>query len=79
VLINPIPMTNIFNKNITYSEVLLNLYAQLHNLEVTDCIKDDGEITIAAEEEGEPVWIFEINENNTFKLTWQDDEHLSNN
>ncbi len=42
-------MKTIFHKNITYSEDLLNLYAQLHNLEVTDCIKDDGEITIAAE------------------------------
>ena len=72
-------MKPIFNKNITYSEELLNLYAQLHNLEITDCIKDDREITIAAEEEGEPVWVFEIDENNTFKLTWQDDEYLNNN
>ena len=72
-------MKPIFNKNITYSEELLNLYAQLHNLEITDCIKDDGEITIAAEEEGEPVWVFEIDENETFKLTWQDDEYLNNN
>jgi len=53
-------MTNIFNKNITYSENLLNLYSQLHNLEITDCIKDDGEITIAAEEEGEPIWILKL-------------------
>ena len=72
-------MTNIFNKNITYSEDLLNLYVQLHNLEITDCIKDDGEITIAVEEEGEPVWAFEIDENNMFKLIWQDDEYLRNN
>ena len=72
-------MKPIFNKNITYSEELLNLYAQLHNLEVTDCIKDDGEITIAAEEEGEPVWVFEIDENYMFKLIWQDNEYLSNN
>jgi hypothetical protein len=71
-------MKNIFHKNITYTEDLLNLYAQLHNLEITDCIKDDGEITIAAEEEGEPVWIFEMDENNMFKLTWQDNEYLSN-
>ena len=70
-------MTNIFNKNITYSEDLLYLYAQLHNLEVTDCVKDDGEITIANEEEGEPVWTFEIDKNNNFKLAWQDDEYLS--
>lgn len=69
-------MKPIFNKNITYSEDLLYLYAQLHNLEVTDCIKDDGEITIAVEEEGEPVWIFEIDKNNTFKLAWQDEEYL---
>jgi hypothetical protein len=48
-------------------------------LEITDCIKDDGEITIAAEEEDEPVWIFEINKNNMFKLIWQDNEYLSNN
>jgi hypothetical protein len=47
-------------------------------LEITDCIKDDGEITIAAEEEGEPVWVFKIDENNMFKLTWQDNEYLSN-
>lgn len=67
-------MTKIFHKNITYSEELLNLYAELYNLEITDCIKDDGEITIAAEEEGEPVWVFEIDENNMFKLTWQDEE-----
>ena len=72
-------MTHIFNKNINYSEDLLNLYAQLHNLEVTDCIKDDGEITIAAEEEGEPVWVFEMDEHNMFKLTWQDNEYLKNN
>ena len=70
-------MKPIFHKNITYTEDLLNLYAQLHNLEVTDCIKDDGEITIAAEEEGEPVWVFAIDENNTFKLTWQDDKFLN--
>jgi hypothetical protein len=71
-------MTTIFNKNITYSEDLLNHFAELYHLEVTDCIKDDGEITIAAEEEGEPVWNFEIDENNMFKLTWQDDDYLSN-
>jgi hypothetical protein len=71
-------MKPIFHKNILYSENLLNLYAQLHNLEITDCIKDDGEITIAAEEEGEPVWVFKIDENNMFKLTWQDNEYLSN-
>jgi hypothetical protein len=71
-------MTNIFHKNITYSEDLLNLYAHLHDLEVTDCIKDDGEISIAAVEEGEPVWVFEMGENDTFKLIWQDDEYLSN-
>lgn len=71
-------MTNIFNENISYSEDLLNLYAQLHNLEITDCIKDDGEITIATEEEGEPVWVFEIDKNYMFKLTWQDNEYLSN-
>ena len=71
-------MTNIFNKNITYSEDLLYLYAKLHNLEVTDCIKDDGEITIAAEKEGEPVWVFEIYENDNFKLAWQDNEYLNN-
>ena len=64
----------IFHKNITYSEDLLNLYAQLHNLKVTDCIKDDGEITIATEEEGEPIWVFKIDENNTFKLTGQNNE-----
>ena len=72
-------MTEIFNKNITYTEDLLNLYAQLHNLEVTDCIKDDGEITIAAEEEGEPIWIFKMDENNNFKLIWQHNEYLKNN
>ena len=72
-------MTTIFNKNITYSEDLLNLYAQLHSLEITDCVKDDKEITIAAEEEGEPVWVFEIDENNMFKLIWQDNEYLKNN
>ena len=71
-------MTNIFNKNITYSEDLLYLYAKLHNLEVTDCIKDDGEITIAAEEEGEPVWVFEIYENDIFKLAWQNNKYLCN-
>ena len=70
-------MKTIFNKNISYSEDLLYLYAQLHNLEVTDCLRDDGEITIATEEEGEPVWIFEIDENTTFKLVWQDNEYLS--
>jgi hypothetical protein len=72
-------MKPIFHKNITYSEDLLNLYAQLHDLEITDCIKDDGEMTIAAEEEGEPVWVFEIDKNNMFKLIWQDDEYLNNN
>jgi hypothetical protein len=66
----------IFHKNITYSEDLLYSYAELYNLEVTDCIKDDGEITIAAEEEGKPVWVFEIDENNNFKLVWQDEEYL---
>jgi hypothetical protein len=71
-------MKPIFHKNITYSQNLLNLYVQLHNLEITDCIKDDGEITIAAEEEGELVWIFGIDENNMFRLTWQDEEYLSN-
>jgi hypothetical protein len=71
-------MKPIFNKNITYSEDLLYLYAQLHNSEITDCIKDDGEITIAAEEEGEPVWFFEIDDNNMFKLTWQDNEYFNN-
>ena len=40
--------------------------------------KDDGEITIAAEEEDEPIWNFEIDENTIFKLSWQDDEYLSN-
>ena len=40
--------------------------------------KDDREITIAAEKEDEPIWIFEIDENNIFKLSWQDDEYLSN-
>ncbi len=67
-------MKQIFHINITYSQELLNLYAELYNLEVTDCIKDDGEITIAAEEGGEPVWVFEIDENKMFKLTWQDEE-----
>lgn len=70
-------MQPVFHKNITYTEDLLNLYAELHNLEITDCIKDDGEITIAAEKEGEPVWVFEIDENNNFKLIWQDNEYLS--
>jgi hypothetical protein len=64
----------IFHKHITYSEELLYSYAELYNLEVTDCIKDDGEITIAIEEEGEPVWIFEIDKNNDFQLVWQDSE-----
>lgn len=71
-------MTNIFNKNITYSEDLLYLYAKLHNLEVTDCLKDDGEITIATEQEGEPVWVFEIYENDIFKLAWQNNKYLCN-
>jgi hypothetical protein len=72
-------MKTIFHKNITYSEDLLNLYAELYDLEVTDCIKEDGEITIAAEEEGEPIWVFEMDENKMFNLTWQDNEYLSNN
>ena len=71
-------MTNIFNKNITYSEDLLYLYAKLHNLEVTDCLKDDGEITIATEQEGEPVWVFEIYENDIFTLAWQNNKYLCN-
>ena len=71
-------MTQIFHKNIIYTEDLLTLYAQLHNLEITDCIKDDGEITIAAEEEGEPVWIFEMDKNDTFRLTWKNNEYLRN-
>ena len=71
-------MTSIFNKNITYSEDLLYLYAQLYTLELTDCLKDDGEITIATEQEGEPIWIFEIDEKSTLKLMWQKNEYLSN-
>jgi hypothetical protein len=73
-----------FHPNIIYSEDTLNLYAQLYNLTLTDCIKDDGEITISDDIEGEPVWAFRIVDGNyltfdrTFKLTWQDDEYLSN-
>lgn len=70
-------MQPIFNKNITYTEELLNLYVKLHHLEITDCIKDDGEITIAVEEDGDPVWTFGIDDDGTFKLIWQDDEYLS--
>jgi hypothetical protein len=73
-----------FHPNIIYSEDTLNLYAQLYNLTLTDCIKDDGEITISDDIEGEPVWAFRIVDGNyltfdrTFKLAWQDDEYLSN-
>lgn len=77
-------MNQTFHPNIVYSENTFNLYDQLYNLTLTDFIKDDGEITISDDIEGESVWAFKIIDGNyltfdrTFKLAWQDDEYLSN-
>ena len=76
-------MTSLFRKTIPYDEDALNLICDTHNLVITDCIKDDQEITISDDSEGEPIWVFSLVKgyyltfDRTFRLTWQDDDYLN--
>lgn len=76
-------MTPLFRKTIPYHEDVINLICDTHNLVITDCIKDDQEITISDDPEGDPIWVFSLVKGHyltfdrTFRLTWQDDEYLN--
>lgn len=76
-------MKNLFSKDIIYEDDIINCICEAYDLVITDCLKDDNEITVALDEEGDPVWVFSLVEGNyltfdrTFRLVWQDDELLS--
>lgn len=70
-------LKNIFNKKQIYSEEELYNLAEKYDLVITDCIKDDQEITIALDEDDEPKWEFIlISDINSyplmFKLRWSE-------
>ena len=78
-------MKSLFSKSIIYEENIINLICDAHNLVITDCLKDDNEITISDADDGDPIWVFSLvsgdyaSFNNTYKLDWQDDNYLNTN
>ena len=42
-----------------WTQQSINEWAKQKDLIVTDCLKDDGEITLSAGEEGEPIFTFQ--------------------
>lgn len=59
----------VFNKIYTHEQIYNICYK--HNLIPTDCIKDDGEITIGLDEEDEPRWEFKLIKKNQYPLLFQ--------
>ena len=76
-------MKSLFSKSIIYEEESINLICNAHDLVITDCLKDDNEITITDADDGDPIWVFSLVRRNylsfdrTFKLNWQDDNYLN--
>lgn len=76
-------MKSLFSKSIIYEEDIINLICNAHDLVITDCLKDDNEITISDADDGDPIWVFSLVRGNylsfdrTFKLNWQDDNYLN--
>ena len=71
---------NIFSKDKIYTEDEICEICDKYGFIITDCIKDDGEITIGLDEDDEPRWEFSIvtgdylTFNRTFKLRWTEFE-----
>lgn len=68
-----------FNKEQVYSEEEIYNLAEKYELIVTDCTKDDQEITIGFDEEDEPKWEFSLISDIDvyplmFKLRWSEFE-----
>ena len=67
---------HIFVNDKIYTENEIVEICDKYNLIITDCIKDDGEITIGLDKDDEPCWEFSIvtgdhlTFNRTFKLRW---------
>ena len=78
-------MKSLFSKSIIYEEDIINLICDGHDLVITDCLKDDNEITISDADDSDPIWVFSLVRGNyssfdrSFKLDWQDDNYLNTN
>ena len=48
-------MKSLFSKSIIYEENIINLICDAHDLVITDCLKDDNEITISDADYGDPI------------------------
>ncbi len=76
-------MKALFSKSIPYDETAINLIYDAHDLVITDCLKDDNEITISDADDGDPIWVFSLvrgnylSFDNSYKLDWQDDNYLN--
>ena len=65
----------LFVKNKIYFETVIYKITNKYKLFVTDCIKDDNEITVSLHGESEPNWEFELFSKTdsyplTFRLRW---------
>jgi len=64
--------STIFAKNLIYTENEINKIVDKYGIFVTDCIKDDNEITVSLHEDGEPSWEFELfNEIGSYPLKFR--------
>jgi hypothetical protein len=76
-------MKSLFSKRIIYNDDIINFICDTHNLVITDCLKDDNEITISDADDGDPIWVFSLVKgdylsfDNLYKLDWQDDNYLN--
>lgn len=76
-------MKDLFSKFIIYEDDIINLICDANDLVITDCLKDDKEITISDADDGDPIWVFSLvrghylSFNNSYKLDWQDDNYLN--
>ena len=58
------------NNLVTYTENSIIRFASEKSLIMTDCLKDDNEITLSATDESEPIFTFKrIGEEDKFTLT----------
>ncbi len=68
-------LKKIFSKTKHYDIDEIYNIANNFGLSTTDCMKDDNEITIAKDDESEPLWVFAKFDNKystilKFKLVW---------
>ena len=76
-------MKSLFSKSIIYDEEIIIDICNNHDLVITDCLKDDNEITVSDADDGDPIWVFSLVKGSyssyerSFKLDWQDDNYLN--